>query len=62
MYKRQGIEFIELPAADLLTLQQKGDLVHTEYKAEINKLYEGDTYRPADYLNEVQTLMGYTGQ
>lgn len=60
--KEAGIEFIELPAADLATLQKKGDTVHTEYKAEINKLYKGDKYRPADYLQEVQALMGYTGQ
>jgi TRAP-type C4-dicarboxylate transport system substrate-binding protein len=59
--KEAGIEFIELPPADLVALQKKGDVVHTEYKAEINKLYEGDKYRPADYLQEVQALMGYTG-
>jgi TRAP-type C4-dicarboxylate transport system substrate-binding protein len=58
--KEAGIEFIELPAADLATLRKNGDQVHAQYKAEINKLYKGDTYRPADYLKEVQDLMGYT--
>jgi TRAP-type C4-dicarboxylate transport system substrate-binding protein len=57
--KAAGIEFIELPAVDLDALKQKGDKVHAQYKEEINKLYKGDTYRPADYLKEVQVFMGY---
>jgi TRAP-type C4-dicarboxylate transport system substrate-binding protein len=58
--KAAGVEFITLPAADLATLRKNGDKVHAQYKAEINKLYDSDTYRPADYLKEVEDLMGYT--
>jgi TRAP-type C4-dicarboxylate transport system substrate-binding protein len=54
-----GIQFHKLSDADLKWLQQKGNSAHVKYKAEINKLYKGDTYRPADYLKEVQSFMGY---
>lgn len=54
-----GIQFHSLPDADLETLKQKGNGVHMKYKDEINKLYDGDTYKPADFLKEVQDFMGY---
>ncbi len=56
---KSGIEFYTLPGDDMAWLRKKGDAVHEEYKAEINKLYSGDTYRPADFLKEVQDYMGY---
>lgn len=57
--KKNGIEFITLPDADLATLKKQGDAVHKEYAAEINKNYDGDSYKPEDYLKEVQDYMGY---
>ena len=57
--KADGIEFFKLSDADMATLKKEGDAVHRKYAEEINKLYPGDTYRPADYLKEVQDLMGY---
>jgi TRAP-type C4-dicarboxylate transport system substrate-binding protein len=57
--KTAGVEFFTLPANDITTMRKQGDAVHTQYAPEINKLYPGDTYKPADYLKEVQTLMGY---
>jgi TRAP-type C4-dicarboxylate transport system substrate-binding protein len=57
--KAAGVEFFTLPANDVASMRKKGDAVHTQYAPEINKLYPGDTYKPADYLKEVQTLVGY---
>jgi len=57
--KEAGIEFITLPDADLKTLREQGNAVHEKYAAEINKLYPGDSYKPADYLKEVQAFIGY---
>ena len=57
--KAAGIQFYSLPDDDLEFLKQKGNSVHEKYKAEINKLYDGDTYKPADFLKEVQDFMGY---
>ena len=56
---KNGIQFHSLSDADLDALKRKGNAVHEKYKAEINKLYKGDTYRPADFLKEVQDYMGY---
>ena len=39
--------------------KKKGDKVHQEFAAEINKLYPGDTYRPKNFLQEVEDYMGY---
>jgi hypothetical protein len=41
-------------------LKAQGDKTHQAFAKEINKLYPGDTYRPANYLEEVQGLLGYT--
>jgi TRAP-type mannitol/chloroaromatic compound transport system substrate-binding protein len=57
--KAAGIEFISLPDADMKTLREQGNAVHEKYAEEINKLYPGDTYKPANYLKEVQQYMGY---
>ena len=54
-----GIEFITLSDAAMDVLQRKGNVAHEKMAAEINKLYTGDTYRPANYLKEVQDFMGY---
>lgn len=57
--KEAGIEFFKLSDADMATLRQQGDAAHAKYAAEINKLNDGDTYKPADYLKEVQEYVGY---
>ncbi|MEJ2037817.1 MAG: TRAP transporter substrate-binding protein [Desulfosarcinaceae bacterium] len=57
--KNSDVAFHHLSEADLAFLRRKGNVVHEKYKPEINKLYDSDTYRPADYLKEVQDFMGY---
>ncbi len=54
-----GIQFHTLSDEDLAWLKKKGQSAHVKYKDEINKLYKGDTYKPADFLKEVQDFMGY---
>jgi TRAP-type C4-dicarboxylate transport system substrate-binding protein len=56
---KQGIIYYKLPDAEMDLLRKKGDAVHVEYAPEINKLYPGDTYRPENYLKEVQDYIGY---
>ncbi|MFH0825687.1 MAG: TRAP transporter substrate-binding protein [Pseudomonadota bacterium] len=60
--KKAGVEFITLSAEDMATLKKKAAPVDDKYAPEINKNYPGDTYKPADYLKEVQALMGYTAK
>ena len=57
--KDYGVEFFQLPASDMATLKEEANSVHVEFAPEINKLYAGDKYRPANYLEEVQQYMGY---
>lgn len=56
---KEGVQFLKLSDADMATLKKKSDAVHQKYAAEINKIEKGDTYKPKDYLKEVQDLMGY---
>jgi TRAP-type C4-dicarboxylate transport system substrate-binding protein len=58
--KANGIEFFKLPDSEMDTLREQGNETHEKFSAEINKLYPGDTYRPDNYLKEVQDFMGYT--
>ena len=60
--KEYGATFHTLSAADLAQMRRDGDKTHQAYAAEINKLNAGDTYRPKDYLKEVQELVGYKAQ
>lgn len=57
--KAAGIQFFKLSDAEMKTLDKQGDIVHQQYAAEINKLYDGDKYRPANFLKEVQNFLGY---
>ena len=57
--KKDGIEFISLSKEEMDTLKKLGDSVHKKFAPEINKLYPGDTYRPANFLEEVDGLLGY---
>lgn len=57
--KKAGITFYKLSDEEYRILRQKGDKVHRKYADEINKLYQGDVYRPENFLKEVQEYMGY---
>ncbi len=57
--KAAGIQFFKLSDEEMKSLNKQGDSVHKQYAAEINKLYDGDKYRPANYLKEVQDFLGY---
>jgi TRAP-type C4-dicarboxylate transport system substrate-binding protein len=57
--KKAGVEFIKLSDADMAKLKKEGHTVFPKYEPEINKLYPGDTYKPENYLKEVQDLLGY---
>ena len=59
---RQGILYYSLPADDMAFLRKQGDAAHKKFAPQINKLYKGDTYRPGNYLQEVQELMGYKAE
>ena len=56
---KAGILFYNLPEEDMAWIKKKGNVAHVKYAEEINKLYPGDTYRPDNYLKEVQEYMGY---
>jgi TRAP-type C4-dicarboxylate transport system substrate-binding protein len=55
-----GIQYFKLSDSEMAELQKLGNVAHEEYAAEINKLYDGDQYRPDNYLKEVQDLVGYS--
>jgi TRAP-type C4-dicarboxylate transport system substrate-binding protein len=57
--KTAGVTFFQLSAADMAILAKQGDAAHKKYSDEINTLYPGDTYKPANYLKEVQDFLGY---
>jgi TRAP-type C4-dicarboxylate transport system substrate-binding protein len=57
--KAMGVEFFKLSDADMATLRKASDAVHVKFADDVNKLNPGDTYKPANYLKEVQELMGY---
>jgi len=58
--KGKGIEFFQLSEAEMVQLKKMSDSVHQNFAKEINTLYKGDKYRPANYLKEVQDFMGYS--
>ena len=57
--EKYGVEFFKLSDKDMAILTKEADSVHQKFAPEINKLYEGDKYRPENFLNEVQNYMGY---
>jgi TRAP-type C4-dicarboxylate transport system substrate-binding protein len=57
--KEAGIMFFSLSDAEMGQLRKLGDVAHKKFAPEINKLYPGDTYRPDNYLAEVQQFMAY---
>jgi TRAP-type C4-dicarboxylate transport system substrate-binding protein len=57
--KANGVTFISMPDADMATLRKTSYPVHQKYAQEINQNYPGDTYKPQDFLKEVQDFLGY---
>ncbi|PIU50073.1 MAG: C4-dicarboxylate ABC transporter substrate-binding protein [Desulfobacterales bacterium CG07_land_8_20_14_0_80_52_14] len=57
--KAAGVTFITLPEKDLSTMRKLGDSVHAKYAADINENHPSDTYKPANFLKEVQDFLGY---
>lgn len=57
--KKAGIEFFQLSDSAMDVLKRKGNVVHEKYAKSINELHDGDTYKPKDFLKEVQEYMGY---
>ncbi|WP_231717163.1 TRAP transporter substrate-binding protein [Desulfosarcina ovata] len=58
--KENGIEFFKLSDSEMDIVREQGNATHEKFADEINQLYPGDTYRPENYLKEVQNFMGYT--
>ena len=56
---KNGIEFYTLPAEEMELLKKQGHAAHVKYADEINKVYDGDKYKPKNFLKEVQDYMGY---
>lgn len=57
--EKYGVTFFTLSENDMNILRKQANVVHEDFAPEINKLYKGDKYRPANYLQEVQAYMGY---
>jgi len=55
--KEAGVEFFKLSDADMATLLEQSKETYDKYAPEINKLYPGDTYKPDNFLKEVQGLL-----
>jgi TRAP-type C4-dicarboxylate transport system substrate-binding protein len=55
--RANGIEFYSLSDEEMAILKEQGKAVHIKYADEINKLYPADTYRPENFLQEVQAYM-----
>ena len=56
--KDAGVQFHTLPEQEMAELKTRSAKVHERYKNEINRLHRHDTYRPKDYLMEVQSFLG----
>ncbi len=56
---KAGVTFYRLPESGMAKLKSESNVVHQKYAPEINKLYSSDTYRPKDFLKQIQELMGY---
>ncbi len=56
---KAGVTFFDLSEEDHNTLKREGNSVYKDFAPEINQLYPSDTYRPKDFLKEVQDYLGY---
>ena len=57
--EKYGVEFFQLSDKDMGILIKQASAVHQEFAPEINKNYGGDTYKPGNFLKEVQDYMGF---
>lgn len=55
--KATGVEFFQLSEADMKTLKEQSKGAYDTYAKEINQVYPGDKYKPADYLQEVMEFL-----
>ena len=55
--KASGVEFFQLPDSDMATLLKQSKGTYDKYAPEINKIYPGDTYKPDNFLKEVQGFL-----
>ena len=55
--KAAGVEFFKLSDADMATLLDQSEGTYNKYASEINKIYPGDTYKPDNFLKEVQDFL-----
>ncbi len=52
-----GVEFIQLSDVEMEILKDQSQATYERYAAEINRLYPGDTYKPDNFLKEVQDFL-----
>ncbi|SDU17661.1 TRAP transporter substrate-binding protein [Desulfobacula phenolica] len=55
--KANGVEFFKLSEAEMKILKEQSDGAYNRYAPEINQLYPGDTYKPVNFLKEVQDFL-----
>ncbi|HKJ99277.1 MAG TPA: TRAP transporter substrate-binding protein [Desulfotignum sp.] len=55
--KASGVQFFQLPEAEMEILKDQSQATYEKYAPEINKLYPGDTYKPDNYLKEVRNFL-----
>ncbi len=48
---------IQLSDADMATLKQQSQGTYDKYAPEINQIYPNDTYKPDNFLKEVQGFL-----
>ena len=55
--KANGISFYKLSDAEMAILKDQSKATYEKYAGEINQLYPGDSYKPANFLKEVQDFL-----
>ncbi|THB75881.1 MAG: TRAP transporter substrate-binding protein [Desulfobacteraceae bacterium] len=55
--KAGGVQFYKLSDAEMGILKDQSKGTYEKYAGEINKIYPGDKYKPANYLKEVQDFL-----
>lgn len=55
--EKAGVEFFKLSDAEMQTLKDQSKGAYDKYAPEINKIYPGDTYKPENFLKEVQDFL-----
>ena len=55
--KASGVTFYKLSDAEMATLKAQSKGAYDKYAGEINQLYPGDSYKPKNFLKEVQDFL-----